>query len=75
MSIVERAQRKLDAGQDLSTGEAAALLSVDKTTVIRMAERGEIPARRKVGVGRYWLIDAAAVRALVTGEAGQDPST
>jgi excisionase family DNA binding protein len=69
-TIRERAERKLAAGEALSTGEAAALLGVDKTTVIRMAERGEIAATKKTGVGRYWQISAAAVRTELAGQSG-----
>lgn len=75
MSIEERAERKLAAGEWLSTGEAAKLLGIDKTTVIRMADRDEINAKKKTGVGRYWLIDPAAVAALRSApEDGQTPS-
>jgi excisionase family DNA binding protein len=73
VSIEERAEQKLAAGEWLSTGEAAKLLKVDKGTVIRMADRGEINAKKKTGVGRYWLIDPAAVRER-RGEDDQAPS-
>lgn len=67
MSIHDRAARKLAAGEWLSTGEAAALLRVDKTTVIRMAKADppEIVSEIKPGIGRYRLINPADVRRLL----------
>jgi excisionase family DNA binding protein len=75
VSIQERAERKLAAGEWLSTGEAAALLGVNKSTVIRMvkADPPQISAKAKPGIGRYWLIDPAAV-ATIRGGGGQSPS-
>ena len=77
MSIADRAERKLAAGEELSTGEAAARLGVDKTTVLRMvkADPPQIRSRVKPGVGRYLLLNPADVKAM-RGESGQaDPST
>lgn len=52
----------------IRTSEAAQRLSVSRRTVLRLIERGVLPARQ-YGTGSWWLVSAAAT-AHLAGSAG-----
>lgn len=56
--------RDVPAADVMTPGELAALLQVDETTVVALAERGELPGRR---VGDEWRFARAAVMAWLAG--------
>jgi excisionase family DNA binding protein len=61
--MATRAARPLTRTDVLSTREVAELLDIPRSTVLELARRGELPARR---VGRRWLFLRDRLAAAIT---------
>jgi excisionase family DNA binding protein len=62
MSETSDLQRRLDAGEALSPGEAATLLKVHRSTVDRLLNRGRLRYTVKPGTGEYREIEPESLR-------------
>lgn len=56
-------QRRLDAGERLSPGEAAELLGIHRSTVDRMLKSGALAYYVKPGSGEHREVDPESLRA------------
>jgi excisionase family DNA binding protein len=61
--MATRAARPLTRTDVLSTREVAELLGIPRSTVLELARRGDLPARR---VGRRWLFLRDRLAAAIT---------
>ncbi|GIJ51342.1 hypothetical protein Val02_82280 [Virgisporangium aliadipatigenens] len=58
-------ERRLNAGEWLLPGEAAALLDVSRSTMVRLLNAGTIGHRKKPGAGQYRICNPSDVKRLL----------